>query len=64
MNTKEAQNEFEIMVQQSLAARLRELGATDVSIQAALEPLDFNEIRSHLPRSNDELKAAFAQLFI
>lgn len=63
MNTKESQNELEIMLQQSLAARLCELGASDTSVQAALEPLDFNEIRSHLPRSNEDLKAAFGQLF-
>lgn len=63
MNTKESQNEFEIMVQQSLASRLCELGASAAAVEAALEPLDFTDIRSHLPRSNDDLKAAFAHLF-
>lgn len=64
MNTKEAQNELEIMLQQSLAARLCELGAAADAVEAALTPLDFNDIRGHYSRSNDDLKAAFEHLFV
>lgn len=63
MNNKSAQNDLAMMIQKSLALRLCELGANEDAVEAHLQTLDFDAVRSHMPNSNDELKAAFSHLF-
>lgn len=63
MNTAEARNEFETMVQHSLALRLKELGANPNNTMNALGEMDFEEVRKFYSATDDELKSAFAHLF-
>lgn len=63
MNTAEARNEFEMMIQQSLALRLNELGANQNLTVNALSEMDFEEVRKFYSATDVELKSAFAHLF-
>lgn len=63
MNTAQARNEFEIMVQQSLAMRLSELGANQGAAASSVGEMDFEDVRKFYSATDDELKSAFAHLF-
>lgn len=63
MNSQQARNDLERMVLQSFITRLCQMGANELLIDKALEPLDFDDIRACLPLTDDELKNRFLGLF-
>lgn len=56
-------NDFEQMVQQSLALRLSEMGANQNNALNALNDMDFEDVRKCYSLTDAELKSAFAYLF-
>ncbi len=63
MNSQQARNELERMVLQGFITRLCDLGANEMLIDKALEPLDFDDIRACLPLTDEDLKNKFIGLF-
>lgn len=63
MNSSEAQTDLERMVLRSFITRLMDLGANELQIDNALEPLDFDDIRQCLPLTDEEVRKKFANLF-
>lgn len=63
MNSKEGQSALEIMLMEGLVTKLVDLGANKDAAEKAVENLDFLDIRAHVTRTEDDLKAQFASLF-
>lgn len=63
MNSQEAKNDLERLVLQSFITRLVDLGANELNIDKALEPLDFDDVRACYALSDDDLKNRFLGLF-
>ena len=51
MNSKEGQSALEIMLMESLAAKLVSLGANQATAEKAVENLEFTDVRAHLTRT-------------
>ncbi|MDO4434024.1 MAG: phosphoribosyl-ATP pyrophosphatase [Alysiella sp.] len=63
MNSKEGQSALETMLMESLIQKLKNLGADISHTQHTIQTLEFNEIRAHLTRTDEDLKAQFPNLF-
>lgn len=63
MNSKESQKALEIMLMKSLSNRLHSLGADLTKAAQTVNQLDFDDIRAHYGRTDEDLKAQFANLF-
>ena len=63
MNSKEGQSALEIMLMVSLASKLHSLGAPQALAEKVVEDMDFNDVRAHLTRTEEDLKAQFPTLF-
>ncbi len=63
MNSKEGQSALEIMLMESLVAKLVGLGANKAHAEQIVENLDFNDVRAHLTRTDEDLKEKLANAF-
>ena len=64
MNSSEGQEALESMVGQMLVAKLTKLGAQEHKVNQIVGSLSFEDIRKCLPLTDDDLKKAFAKLFV
>ena len=51
------------MLMESLASKLHSLGAPLALAEKVVEDMDFNDVRAHLTRTEEDLKAQFPTLF-
>lgn len=61
MNSAEGQQEVASLVGKMLVAKLKQLGAKEDAAVRVVSKLSFDEIRSYLAMTDDEIKAAFAR---